>query len=162
MKPEQERWVEEIGVYLERNGLAKSIGRIVGLLMISPHPLTLDEMSAELSISKASASLGTRFGEQAHIIQRVSQPGERKTFYRLNDDFWYRSMEARLDGYRHMRDLVAGGIRVLPREPSEVRQRMEDMCDFLTFYLDEYPKLYARWKKQRRARAELVDQSIRR
>ena len=154
MEVEQERWIEELSVYLERNGLSKSVGRIVGLLMISPQPLTLDELVTELSISKASASLGTRFGEQAGFIQRVGQPGERKAFYRLTDDFWYRSPSVRLESHRQMRDLVAGGLRVLPAAPPEVRRRMEDMCDFLTYYLEEYPRMYARWLEQRHKEAE--------
>ena len=150
MQPEQERWIEEMSLYFERLGLAKSIGRILGLLMLSPRPVTLDELTKGLGISKASASLGTRFGEHAGFIQRVSQAGERKTFYRLSDDFWYGSLAARMESGRQFRDLVAGGLKVLPEESTDVRQRMVDMCDFLTYYLEEYPRMYARWMEERR------------
>ena len=149
MQVEQAQWVEEIGVYFEQTGLAKSIGRIVGLLMISPTPLTLDDLARELSISKASASLGTRFGEQAKFIKRVSQAGERKTLYQMSDDFWVGSLAARLESYRRFRNLVASGLKVLPAESTKVRQHMEDMRDFITYYLEEYPKMYAQWMEQR-------------
>jgi DNA-binding transcriptional regulator GbsR (MarR family) len=157
MQPKQEHWIEEVSLYFERYGLAKSLGRIVGLLMISSEPLTLDDLVRQLNISKASASLSTRFGEQAGLIQRVSHTGKRKTLYRLSDNFWYRSLAARLEGYRHLRDLVTGGLQVVDDKPAEVRQRMEEMRDFLSYYLEEYPKLVARWSEQRRELSSVAE-----
>jgi hypothetical protein len=63
---------------------------------------------------------------------------------------WYLALES----HRQMRDLEAGGLRVLPAAPPEVRRRMEDMCDFLTYYLEEHPKMYARWLEKRHKEAE--------
>jgi DNA-binding transcriptional regulator GbsR (MarR family) len=62
-------------------GLPRSIGEIYGLLYISSHPLSLDDLVERLAISKGSASQGLRTLRTLGAIRETPQNGERRTYY---------------------------------------------------------------------------------
>jgi DNA-binding transcriptional regulator GbsR (MarR family) len=53
-------------------------------LMLAEKPKTLDEIAAGLKFSKATASLTVRQGVQSGGIRKVSRPGDRRDYYRLD------------------------------------------------------------------------------
>jgi DNA-binding transcriptional regulator GbsR (MarR family) len=59
-------------------GLPRSIGQIYGLFFISEEPLSLNEVTARLQISKGSASQGLRFLRTVGAIKPVFRPGFRR------------------------------------------------------------------------------------
>jgi DNA-binding transcriptional regulator GbsR (MarR family) len=64
-------------------GLPRSIGEIYGLLFISPHPLSLDDLVERLNISKGSASQGLRMLKSLGAVREANPNGqsERRTYY---------------------------------------------------------------------------------
>jgi len=62
-------------------GLPRSTGQIYGLLYLAPKPLALDEIAELLSISKASASTGTRQLLAWHAVKQVWVPGDRRDHF---------------------------------------------------------------------------------
>jgi len=67
-------------------GLPRSTGQIYGVLYLSPRPLSLDEIAETLSMSKASASTGTRHLISIHAIRQVWIPGMRKDHFEVQAD----------------------------------------------------------------------------
>lgn len=67
-------------------GLPKSIGEIYGLLFISEHPLSLDDLVESLSISKGSASQGLRTLKTLGAIREAPNHGNRRTYYQPATD----------------------------------------------------------------------------
>lgn len=67
-------------------GLPRSTGQIFGLLYLSPRALSLDDIADLLTISKASASTGTRtlLGWQA--VKQVWIPGDRRDHFEAVGD----------------------------------------------------------------------------
>ncbi|MFZ4778290.1 MAG: GbsR/MarR family transcriptional regulator [Terrimicrobiaceae bacterium] len=51
-------------------GNPRSHGQIYGLLFSSPHPLSMDEITGKIGISKGSASLGLRALEELGAVER--------------------------------------------------------------------------------------------
>lgn len=86
----QSRWIESIGLFVEKLGPSRIAGRMVGLFLLAPEPLTLDAIATALQISKASASTNTRFLEMVGHIESVTFPGDRRTYYRFNPETWAR------------------------------------------------------------------------
>jgi HTH-type transcriptional regulator, glycine betaine synthesis regulator len=74
-------FIETAGGLCQKVGMPRSTGQIYGLLYLSSTPLPLEEIAALLSISKASASTGSRqlLGWQA--IRQVWVPGDRRDFF---------------------------------------------------------------------------------
>jgi DNA-binding transcriptional regulator GbsR (MarR family) len=69
-------------------GYSSLMGKIVALLLISPKPLSLDEISEQLLMSKGPVSQIARKLKDHHLIEKVWIPGERKDFYKAADDIF--------------------------------------------------------------------------
>jgi DNA-binding transcriptional regulator GbsR (MarR family) len=78
--------VEAAGGFFQLLGLPRSTGQIYGLLYLSDKPLSLDDMANLLSISKGSASIGTRHLAGWGVIRQVWVPGERRDFFEATGD----------------------------------------------------------------------------
>jgi len=68
-------------------GFSKIMGQLYGLLYLSPGPLTLDEMSDSLSISKGNVSINIRALERWNMVRTVWVKGDRKDYYEAETDF---------------------------------------------------------------------------
>lgn len=62
-------------------GLPRSIGEIYGLLFISQHPLSLDDLVLRLQISKGSASQGLRMLKSLGAVREATGDADRRTYY---------------------------------------------------------------------------------
>ncbi len=67
-------------------GLPRSTGQIFGLLYLCTEPLSLNQMSSILGISKGSASMGTRQLVSWHVIRKIWIPGDRRDYYEIIED----------------------------------------------------------------------------
>lgn len=69
-------------------GLNKVMAQIHALLLISPKPLSTEDIMSELNISRGNANMNVRALLDWGIIYRVSIPGERKEFFKSEKDIW--------------------------------------------------------------------------
>nr|WP_134703284.1 GbsR/MarR family transcriptional regulator [Ammoniphilus sp. YIM 78166] len=80
--------VDAISETMDLYGVTPSIGRLFGILYFKQQPLTLDEMSQELGMSKPSMSTGIRALQQIGFVHKVWQRGVRKDLYLAEKDFF--------------------------------------------------------------------------
>ena len=71
MDPQTVNFIERMGVALDSDGLPRIAGRIFGLLLVSEDPRSLDDLAAELRVSKGSVSTNARLLEQRGLLERV-------------------------------------------------------------------------------------------
>lgn len=86
----RKRIVESIAQNIHLYGLPPSAGRQYGMMFFHNGPLTLDDMTEELGMSKTSMSTSIRALSEAKLVERVWERGVRKDLYRASDD-WYQS-----------------------------------------------------------------------
>lgn len=80
----QKELIETIGRMYDKKGFQPIAGRILGLLMVmDKEQFTFDEITAELSISKSSASNVLRNLEIRGVIEYITVPGDRKRYYQI-------------------------------------------------------------------------------
>src|SRR5512134_1837354 len=84
----REGLMEAMGRITSFWGFSKIMGQLYGLLYLSAKPLTLDEMSESLSISKGNASINIRALERWSMVKAVWVKGDRKDYYEAETDFW--------------------------------------------------------------------------
>ena len=108
------RFTDRVASLFEHDGLPPIAGRIFALLLLSEDARSLDQLSAELGVSKASASTNTRLLAGFGLIEPVRQLGSRRDYYRTADDLFERSMAVRLDRWREFTDVIGEGRRTLP------------------------------------------------
>ncbi len=69
-------------------GFSEVMGRLYGTLLLSPGPLSLDDLASGLKISKGSVSMNMRSLERWGMAKEVWMRGERKKFYAAEPDLW--------------------------------------------------------------------------
>jgi hypothetical protein len=138
----QAEFVERVGRYWEGWGQPRTAGRILGWLMIcDPPEQSSSALAVVLSVSAGSVSTTTRQLHQMGLIDRVTFPGDRVSYFRLHDHVWLRVMEVRLEGIRGLHALAQAGAEVRPTMRPD---RVDELLDMTEFMLEEWPKLMER------------------
>ena len=126
----RDQLIEDFGMYFERYGMARILGRIYGLLMIADEPMVgLDQMAEQLNISKASASTCARQLQAFTLIEKVTIPGDRKDYYRVVSN-----------ALEYLKTSMAGSIRLA--KLIEKAARLEDLSDVARQKVERLEHLY--------------------
>jgi DNA-binding transcriptional regulator GbsR (MarR family) len=148
---EQSEFIESMGVFFEYFGLPRIIGRLMGLLMLADHPLTLDDMARALLVSRASVSTNIRIALHHGYAVRVGIPGDRRDFYRFSDDVWEKRSQVTLEASNVSRAMAERGLAALGPEDVSARAHLEEMRDYCDFSIEEANTMLARWRERKRA-----------
>lgn len=142
----QARFIEEVGITTEGDGLPRIAGRLFGYLLLSPEPRSLDEIADALDVSKGSASTDARLLLRHGWLRRVSQTGDRKDYYELAPDFFAEIVAYRLTRWDALHDVVASALPGLDGEPSDVVDRLRYLERAQSFFTDGIRELLAGWR----------------
>ncbi|MFD1546030.1 GbsR/MarR family transcriptional regulator, partial [Nonomuraea guangzhouensis] len=71
-------FVTSVGDLLASWHLPHATGRVYGLLLITERPVTLDEIAAELGLSKGAVSTAVRQLGSWGLARVIPQPGSRR------------------------------------------------------------------------------------
>lgn len=118
-------------------GLNKTMAQIHALLMISPKPLSTEEIMADLSISRGNANMNIRALLDWGIISRILVPGERKEYFKAEKDVWAlarqvvkerrkRELEPIMKVLKNLNDLPSDGTE----ETKEMKKVVKDLKSF--------------------------------
>lgn len=140
------RFVDDFGQHMARYGVTLTVGRLFALLLLSDDPLSLDDLAAQLGISKSGVSLAARDLERLALARRLGTPGSRRVLYEATD-----SMEpVFLAGFARIRsqlDQIRRANPLLARGPA--KNRMREMIELHEFWLREYDGVMDRWRRRR-------------
>lgn len=125
-----EKFIQVIAKNMALYGITSSVGRLYGVLYFSEKPLTLDEMSQALEMSKTSMSTGVRSLSELRMVETAYKKGIRKDLYRSEED-WYKSFTS-LFGNR-WRGYTETNIE-------EAEETIESLQDLLKMTTDEQLK----------------------
>jgi DNA-binding transcriptional regulator GbsR (MarR family) len=67
-------FIEGMGLYFEDFGVPRIAGRLLGLLLVTNRPLSLEEVATTLGVSRASVSTNARLILATGLVERVSLP----------------------------------------------------------------------------------------
>jgi DNA-binding transcriptional regulator GbsR (MarR family) len=121
-----ERFIEQMGMLGEEEGLPRIAGRIFGFLLLQSEPCSLDDLADVLGVSKASVSTDTRRLEGLGYLERKTMPGDRRDYYSISPDVFAHSLRLRLDRMRKFHELIEQAGR-LPNKDADVRNRLEQL-----------------------------------
>lgn len=135
----------------EAEGLPRIAGRIFGFLLVHPGPCSLDDLSTELGVSKASISVDARRLEALGYLERISRHADRRDYYAISTDVFTRSLELRLDRFRQFRALI-DHARTLRISSAEVRVRLNDLEAAYDVAVKAIEGAVTTWQKSRASR----------
>ncbi|MGZ3924317.1 MAG: GbsR/MarR family transcriptional regulator [Flavisolibacter sp.] len=84
----KEKFIETWGTLGSQWGVNKSIAQVQALLLISPKPLSTDDIMAELKISRGNANMSIRQLLDWGIVYKKSVAGDRKEYFIAEKDVW--------------------------------------------------------------------------
>lgn len=94
-------------------GISRTMGQIHALLMISPDPLTMDQIIEQLTISRGSVSMSVRNLVEWGIVHRTFLPGDRKEYFASEKDVWKMALQIARERKRRELDPVINSMQHL-------------------------------------------------
>lgn len=80
------KFIQTWGALGSQWGINKTMAQIHALLMVSPEPLSMEEVMAELLISRGNASMNLRALMDWGIVYKEYKSGERREFFTAEKD----------------------------------------------------------------------------
>lgn len=88
LKEAKEKFISAWGTLGVNWGINRTMAQLQALLLISPEPLTTEEMMDELNISRGNVNMNIRALIDWGLAHRVHKPGERKEYFKGEKDMW--------------------------------------------------------------------------
>jgi predicted transcriptional regulator len=141
----QGQYIDSHGVLLESFGLSGVTGRIFAYLLLRDRAVGLDQMAADLEISKSSASVGARQLVDAGVARRLPQRGSRRVLYEAVDSF---ETLVETDFVRRAMLLEKWRQGVGLARSARARQRLLQLVELYDFTLTEGRATLDRWRRR--------------
>ncbi|MDP2386281.1 MAG: transcriptional regulator [Bacteroidota bacterium] len=84
----KEKFLQTWGTLGSSWGISRSMAQVHALLLISPDPLSTEEVMEELQISRGNANMNIRDLMDWGLVFKELKAGERKEFFRAEKDIW--------------------------------------------------------------------------
>ena len=82
------QFISSWGAFGTHWGINRTMAQIHALLMVSPDPLTQDDVMEELNISRGNVNMNMRDLISWGLVERVILSGERKEYFSAEKDIW--------------------------------------------------------------------------
>jgi DNA-binding transcriptional regulator GbsR (MarR family) len=139
--------VERMGRHFEAEGVPRIGGRLYGHLLLQSEPKSLDDLAAELRVSKTSVSTNARLLEGTRLVERITKPGDRRDYYQAAPD-QTKTLEFRLEHLRQLVELLQDAQRVVPGNDGVVQRRLTGMERFTGEAVDALEALLATTRRR--------------
>ena len=84
----KQQFISSWGAFGTHWGINRTMAQIHALLLVSPEPLTQDDIMEELTISRGNTNMNIRELINWGLVDRVLISGERKEFFTAEKDIW--------------------------------------------------------------------------
>lgn len=84
---DQARFIADMAALLVPWGMQPSLANLYAFLLVSPEPVGLDAITAELGMAKSSASVAARLLEHYGLARRHTEPGSKRVRYGASDSY---------------------------------------------------------------------------
>jgi DNA-binding transcriptional regulator GbsR (MarR family) len=110
-----ETWVERVAAaFAQHFGLPPITGRILGWLLIcEPAEQSAGEIADAIGASRASLTTSMRLLTAGEFVRRRHRPGERTTYFRIDDDAWERVIRQRIIGMASLREITEDAMALI-------------------------------------------------
>ncbi|MEO6131810.1 MAG: MarR family transcriptional regulator [Saprospiraceae bacterium] len=119
-------------------GISRTMGQIHALLMVSPDPMTTDQIIEELTISRGNVSISLRSLVEWGIVHKTYIPGDRKEYFASEKDVWKMALQIARERKRRELDPVIISMQQLQEidGDSASSKQMEELNKMTSQILD--------------------------
>lgn len=147
---QQREFIDDFVALWDQFGGNSAQGRVLALLYVSEHAeLTATDIVEALGISRGSVSQTTRQLVQLRLIQRVSKPGDRRDYYRVDPNAWSEAARAERTRIGPFLNVLQRGLRIHNTSPPERQRPLINSIAFLEDYDAALGAFLDNWKPRR-------------
>ena len=84
----KQQFISSWGAFGTHWGINRTMAQIHALLLVSPDPMTQDDIMEDLTISRGNTNMNIRELINWGLVERVILSGERKEFFTAEKDIW--------------------------------------------------------------------------
>ncbi|MDD5220664.1 MAG: MarR family transcriptional regulator [Candidatus Bipolaricaulis sp.] len=122
-------------------------GRVMGILLVSqPAEGTIDDLAAELQVSRGAISMATKDLLQLGIIEKTTRPRDRRRYYCLKRNLWARLYIDQRANFSDHIEMAERGLGLLEGQPLEAKRPLIEMAAFFRFVSEQMPEFIGRWE----------------
>jgi DNA-binding transcriptional regulator GbsR (MarR family) len=141
------QFIENMGLHYQHYGLSRISGRILGLLLVTPQPISSEEMAEALQVSRSSVSTNLRTLLMTGLIEKVSLPGNRVDFFTLTPGLWQKALELRMAAIMPLKTIAEQALISL-QQAHPARDRMEEMIRWVDLVDDMTQRMRYEWQSR--------------
>jgi DNA-binding transcriptional regulator GbsR (MarR family) len=139
------KFIEDMGLLTEGEGLPRIAGRIIGLLMLEDDPVSFSMLSDRLKVSRASVSTNTRLLQSLGVIERTTQPGERQDYFQISRNPYLRFLQGASDRLAESKAVVRRAQSTLGQRHEKAGKRLGELYAYFNAVGGLYETLVARF-----------------
>lgn len=134
----KQQLIQSWGALSTNWGIPRAMGQIHGLLMISPQPLSADQIMEELDLSRGIVSMHLRSLMEWGVVNKTFQSGERRDFFSSEKDVWKVALQIAIERKRRELDPMIQSLQQISQievdpnfsnEISEIRAMSDQIMD---------------------------------
>lgn len=82
------QFIQAWGTLGSKWGINRTMAQLHALLLVSPDPLSTEDMMDELNISRGNVNMNVRDLIDWGLVEKVHKPGDRKEYFWAEKDIW--------------------------------------------------------------------------
>jgi DNA-binding transcriptional regulator GbsR (MarR family) len=82
------QFIQAWGTLGSKWGINRTMAQLHALLLVSPDPMSAEEMMAELNISRGNVNMNIRELIDWGLVEKLHKPGDRKEYFVAEKDIW--------------------------------------------------------------------------
>lgn len=143
-------YIEETALIWEQAGMTRMAGRIIGYLTICDEDaVSFDRIRKVLNASKGSISMNLKQLENTGFVEKISLPGDRKTYYRISHFSVSDIMRGRAELIRKFVKIFAKGRCLKEREDDAAEWLLDTAC-FYKWMDSQLEEMLNRWQDEKK------------
>lgn len=119
--------------------------RILALLLLVPHNLTIQEITSCLSVSHGSVSTNLNLLILLGYVEKQRSNGKRPASYRFLPRSRIQIMHQRISHYQELKQLIEAGRRQAPL-PEQVSDRLDEMVAWSDLAIRKFSEFIVEWE----------------
>ncbi len=140
-------FIEKAGHYYEDVYRVPHIaGRILGLLLISPHPYSMQDIARSLKISHGSASTNLRHLVELGLIERQFIDGKRSAGFRFFPRTRVMVIREHVNHFQELKQIIETGRSQLTLS-QDINQRLDEMVAWSDLAIKKYAEFTGEWEE---------------
>lgn len=142
-------FIEETGLLFESAGMTRMAGRIFGYLLVCDEDaVSFNQIQEILDASKGSISTNLKQLANTELIELVSIPGDRKTYYRASQIQIGDILKSRTGLMKSFADVFTKANELKTRK-DDVSEWLVESSSFYEWMEDQLDEIMIRWENEK-------------